>query len=94
MNIADDFAKLQKLREQGVLSEQEFVEAKRLVLKRTEQPTRHDRDRYVQRRPPSDFLSEVVKQYVLFRVIFGFVGVVVMLILFFKFFLPLVPVFH
>lgn len=94
MNISDELANLQKLHQQGALSEREFAEAKRRVLNSPAPLRPVERDSHIQRPSRPDFLSEVAKQYFLYKAVSGLAGFVFFLVIFFKFLLPMTTQFQ
>lgn len=78
MALSDELRKLQELRDSGSLTDAEFVQAKARLL--TE---------------PSDvgrigdgLIGQAANRWVTFRIVMAIVGLIVMAILFFGFFLP------
>ncbi len=77
MSLADDLQKLEALRSSGALSEEEYQQAKARSLA----PIRDNDGR--------DTLGKAANRFVSFQIVMAAVGIVIFLIMFFTFFLPM-----
>ena len=81
MSLAEDLEKLAALRRSGALTPEEFSAAKRQLLSGSAPPS-----------PPSGALNrelvEAIHRFLDFRALFGLVGLLALLIVFFLFILP------
>ena len=80
MSLPEELQKLADLYDDGVLTEQEFTEAKRQLLQpapKTPVPL-----------APDPTLGKAAETYVSFQIVMGIVGFVIFLIFFFGFWLP------
>ncbi len=81
MGLAEDLQKLKELRDNGTLSEEEFVRAKaKLLTTPSIAPST----------PPlqTDAIGEAAKAWITYKVIAGIIGLIIAAIFFFGFFLP------
>jgi len=78
MALSDELRKLQELRDAGTLSDAEFVQAKSKLLTEPSYPGRLG----------DGLIGQAANRWVNFRIVMAIIGLIVMAIFFFGFFLP------
>lgn len=88
MSIASEIRELQELKESGVLTEQEFVQAKKRLLSGVAPSTSKNPNPF--RFCDDASIGQAANRYVSFRIVMGIIGAIIFLIMFFLVFLPMV----
>ncbi|MBU1692679.1 MAG: SHOCT domain-containing protein [Verrucomicrobia bacterium] len=80
MTLADELVKLEKLKQSGALSEEEFQQSKKMLLQ----------DKPLTSPPPQDAtnatLGTAANRYVSFQITMGIIGLIIMIIVLIKIF--------
>ena len=80
MSLSEELQKLADLYDDGVLTEQEFAEAKRQLL--------HPAPKAPEKPTPDPTLGRAAETYVNYQIVMGIIGFIIFLIFFFGFWLP------
>lgn len=80
MSLSEELQKLADLYDDGVLTEQEFAEAKRQLL--------HPAPKAPERSAPDPSLGSAAERYVSFQMAMSIIGLIIFLLFFFAFWLP------
>lgn len=86
MNLSDELERLGKLRQQGLLTEEEFAQAKSKLLQGDDTP--RDRGTGLGGLLQNPSLGDAANRYISYRIVTGVIGLIIFLIMFFAFFLP------
>ena len=88
MNLTDELERLGKLHKDGVLTDDEFAQAKDKLLNQPEQATADFIGSDRQSSTEDNSLGNAANRYVSFQIVMGIIGFIIFLIVFFTVFLP------
>jgi hypothetical protein len=86
MSLTDELRKLQELHQSGALTDEEFAKAKEALLNAPAPPPGPP-PTYISVRG-QDSLGDAAKAWVSFQIVMGIIGLIIVAIFFFGFFLP------